>query len=112
MDGGDETRLVAANIEDRQLAYLIRRWKHFTQFGEILKRLFFDPFIPLLQCRLCIGMRGGEFVQAFARDDVHYLLTTSPVFSAAFGTVSIFSVCCLKNAIMPAVVNMKTERGS
>ena len=73
VNGGNQSHLVATDIEDGQLPYLIGAGKNTTQLSKRTECPCLDQPVPVFQRSLGIRMLGGEFVQPLAVEDVYRL---------------------------------------
>ena len=77
VDGGDEPNGIACDVEDRQLANLIRTGEQQASFSQGANDCRLERVIPVLKTGRCIRMPRRELAESFARDDVHRWVLTS-----------------------------------
>lgn len=71
MDSGDEPSLVTADIENGELADLIRMGKHSAHLLDIGKARRLHLLEPLDKACRTVGVQLGELVEPLARYNVH-----------------------------------------
>jgi len=71
MHRGDQTILVAANIEHNQVAHFICAGKRLTEFVETIVVGFINDSKPAGKCALAIGVFFPELAQCLSADHVH-----------------------------------------
>ena len=68
---GNQSKLVAADVEHRELAHLIRTGKHGSHVCKVPPVRSPDDLVPSIQRRLGQGIPLRKPTQLFARDDMH-----------------------------------------